>query len=796
MDRLRKFLPKTLGVKIAISVLVLIFCSTIFISLVIYYTSVAEIERQMGLRAQGIATTASLLIDQDLHQKIVENPSEYFGHAAQKYINKELLRIKKANNLSTDIYVYAKTFWLDNTVMFSATSNIKESKMKGMPLDPRLQSAFQSKQPGFSELFTTMNGTWIAGYAPIFTKHGAISGLVEVPFDVSIEIKNTRKNLFQKIGLAFVFTLGICIFITLFMSNLITQRIKIFIDTVTSISSCGRWHSKVEKKSDDELGALADQINNMIDRIQAFQQSMITLKDKAEHSNRLKSEFLANMSHEIRTPLNAIIGNAQLLSYGDITLEQKKFANSIRSASDSLLSLVNDILDFSKIEAGELSLDRLDFSIRDVLQEAVDIFEYEKTNIRLITHVYDDVPNHVSGDPYRLKQVIINLLNNAVKFTDYGQITICAANYNDCNKGDPKLLFTVEDTGIGIRKEDIPALFEPFIQADGSASRKYEGTGLGLAICKKIVNIFGGEIWVESELGRGSKFCFTMSFEEGKSAHSTLIKTSQLSPTSEAKYSALDILVAEDNLANQEVISQFLQKIGHRVTIVSNGFEAIQQLKGQKDYSLILMDCQMPIMDGFEATKNIRKSGSKIPIVALTANAMKGDKERCIQSGMDDYVPKPINYFSLEMLLNRFMTPDLTDGDFCETNKNRLDLAEKRLDPNAIMLLKGLSSEQSPNFAKDRIYDFIQVSRREESSIIEFFASKDFDSIAFTSHRFKTNCGIVGANLLMNLCTKMEDEAKNRDFNNLGPTIEDFCNEVNLIIDLCNIELSKIKESA
>jgi signal transduction histidine kinase/CheY-like chemotaxis protein len=376
----------------------------------------------------------------------------------------------------------------------------------------------------------------------------------------------------------------------------------------------------------------------------------------AEEANRSKGEFLANMSHEVRTPMNGIIGMTNLVLDTPLTAEQRDYMAMVKTSADSLLIVLNDILDFSKIEANELSLELIPFSVRDHLAELLKplAIRAEERGLALACRVLPDVPSGVVGDPGRLRQVLMNLVGNAIKFTEHGEIVV-QLELASQEAGDVVLHYSVIDSGIGVPKGDQETIFMPFKQADGSTTRRFGGTGLGLAISTTLVQLMGGRIWVESTPREGSVFQFTVQFGRADMADApdrTAGDGAFRRPLPPAMLPAeppprrLHVLLAEDNVVNQRLAASLLKRRGHRVTTVANGEEVLAAIV-VTSFDIMLMDVQMPGMDGLEATRRIRlgerATTTHLPIVAMTAHAMAGDRERCIAAGMDDYMSKPLS---------------------------------------------------------------------------------------------------------------------------------------------------------
>jgi signal transduction histidine kinase len=387
--------------------------------------------------------------------------------------------------------------------------------------------------------------------------------------------------------------------------------------------------------------------------------ALIEARDKAIELSQVKSKFLATMSHEIRTPMNGIIGLSNILMDMNLNEEQSEITRSIITSANSLLAIINDILDFSKIEAGKMTIEHTPMSLEESVKDCVELFKIPAQNkgIEISYELLEPLPKTIESDSSRLRQIIINLAGNAVKFTEQGEVKVVCSS-ESIGDGLHRIQFEIKDSGIGIPEDLQHRLFQDFSQVDGSITRKFGGTGLGLSICKKLVELLGGKIWVESQQGIGSSFFFTVVAKEAQDINSieAIDGGKEILDESFSANYPLQIAIAEDNVVNQMVIKKFLKKLGyHDFTVYDNGYE-ISEACEMESYDVVLMDMEMPVMDGIEATQEILANDTiteKPHIVAMTANAMKEDKQRCLDAGMSDFITKPIQLDLLALSLKK-----------------------------------------------------------------------------------------------------------------------------------------------
>ncbi|MBD0401116.1 response regulator [Flammeovirga sp. EKP202] len=515
-------------------------------------------------------------------------------------------------------------------------------------LDKDWQISHAEFIPSFSQNNTTfaLLENYLDIYVSTFDENGRINTVY-----LRSDLTSIRERITTYFFMFFLIVGSVLIFVSTLSVPLQRSISKpiLELERIANIISKKKDYSiRIKDRRDDEIGLLIDAFNGMLSKIELQNESLIHAKEVAESSAKAKQEFLANMSHEIRTPINGVMGMTDLLQDTKLNEEQKHLLKVLKSSASHLLVVINDILDISKIESGKLSFEEQVIDVKEVTSSIIDAFSIQtnQKGLNTILDISKKVPERIVGDPVRLKQVLINLYSNAVKFTFDGSIIISVRNKFENDK-KVTLQFSVKDTGIGIEKDKIDHIFNSFTQASNETTRKFGGTGLGLSISKQLVELQGGQMYIESTVDLGSTFYFEITFKKYIATTKAVSNASSLQKNTaevQDKPSSKKILLVEDNEVNQMLVLRLLKKWGYVSDLAENGKIALEKLS-ETDYDLILMDVHMPEMDGYSATKEIRSSfpASKrdVPIIAMTASALKGEFERCKKAGMNDYISKP-----------------------------------------------------------------------------------------------------------------------------------------------------------
>ncbi|UFH52300.1 response regulator [Spirosoma sp. KNUC1025] len=512
------------------------------------------------------------------------------------------------------------------------------------------------------------------------------------------------------------------------------------------------------------------------DRVQS-QQRLQEAKELAEKTAKLKENFLANMSHEIRTPLNAIIGFSELLDNTSLDNDQKEFVGLLRTASKNLLTIVNDILDLSKIEAGMIKLESIPFSLYLLTSSIKTMFQAPAADkeLKLLTKIDSTLPPVLLGDPTRLTQILLNLLNNAIKFTREGSISLSIEKLAETDDS-VQVRFIVEDTGIGIEADVLPHIFERFRQANDFTTRFYGGTGLGLNIVKTLTELQGGTVAVESTVGKGSRFMIEITYqiaEEQFGEKLTKFTADQLSADRE-----IHVLVVEDNLINQKLILQVLKRLGHRAYMAENGQKALDMLQ-ENTFDIILMDIQMPVMDGYETTRHIRtKLKSSIPIIAMTAHALASEREECLKTGMNDFLPKPFQVDELQRLIHKYIPNGGSEAQGTSLNKQ---VAEPVTSFSIDSLMSAVGDDRE--LASELLEIYLSETPEELEKVQLALDQGDTDTVGRLIHTQKVHTKMLGMSEATRLILEAETRIRAKhDIAEIRPLVEQYIAEVKAIL--------------
>ncbi len=508
---------------------------------------------------------------------------------------------------------------------------------------------------------------------------------------------------------------------------------------------------------------LTEKINSLAKR----EKALLKQNKRLQLTSKNKNLFLASMSHEIRTPMNGIVGAIEILEGTELQADQAKFLGIIETCSNALLSVIDDILDYSKIEANELKIETVDFNLKDIVSQVRDIliFKAQEKNIEFTTHIVHNVPIWLKGDPLRVRQILLNLANNAVKFTESGAVSIEVSLASQTDN-DAVIEFKVKDTGIGIPSDQQKHLFKNFSQVSSEITRQYGGTGLGLAISRKLTEMMNGEIGAESEPGTGSTFRFTIPLtkQQGtrKSRNDLIHLGRQKRANSKESKKELSVLLVEDDTINQKITSILLEKEGFKITIAETGVQAIETMR-ENTFDLILMDVEMPEKNGYDTTREIRASTAKtdshqIPIIAMTAHAMSGIREKCLAAGMNDYISKPINMPLLNEIIQRF--------DFSPKAERLVAIDYKPEISDDVVIdvkkLQGLKKEVDSRF-EQVVSIFLNSLPQKMQNIRNCLDNGNFDDLQIYAHQLKGSSATFYARQMVALCQQIENLAEESD---------------------------------
>jgi signal transduction histidine kinase/CheY-like chemotaxis protein len=612
-------------------------------SLGLFYTWHAAREGQLrAIQSEllQLARVAATQVDGDGHRTMKSNAQA--GSPEHLKLLAPLVAFHKA---TTDvIYVYTAILQGEQIYFVLGTDYLYRTVKDDLPpdpimepyntADPALRHALEFHEPAVNDHpVQEVLRSYMSAYAPFFDSKGEFAGVVGI--DMWVHNLDARLAVIRRAGL----TAFAAVTLLSILAGYVTFRLSL-------------------------TARRARRRDRIIRRKLAHAKSQAEVQaERAESGSRAKSEFLAMMSHEIRTPMNGVLGFANLLMDSRLDSEQREFVENIRCSGDALLTIINDVLDYSKIEAGKLSVDNMEFNLRSVCGEVRSLLQPSATakGLALNLRFAPSTPESLIGDPVRVRQILLNLVGNAIKFTTSGSVSIEASS-----AGPDQVRVSVTDTGIGLPAGQVEKLFERFTQGDASITRRYGGTGLGLAISKKLITLMGGEISARSEAGQGSVFWFTLPVRAPLNSSTRIAPPlpPPAPPLPVQRSAGGRLLLVEDNMVNQKVAMHMLVKMGYRVDLAENGLQALDRLAAVR-YEAVLMDCQMPEMDGYLATRHIRDPSSAVldhdvPVIAMTANAFAEDRERCIAAGMNDFLSKPVDRSTLAQVLEKWLLSKVT----------------------------------------------------------------------------------------------------------------------------------------
>ncbi len=664
----------------------------------------------------------------------------------------------------------------------------------------------------------------------ITAPNGKILGTLQVTINMRPTGAEILRSLGHK-GLLLLVALGVGLVLTVPLRRQVNQSIEHLVRNIRDIVGSRQYHLRITGQYRGALRVFADAFNEILARIEHREQRLSAsqrelqglvdeqivelrlAKDAAEEANRAKSQFLASMSHDIRTPMNGILGMTELLLHSQLDERQRRYVKVAHHSAEALLSLVNDILDFSKIEAGKFELRPTQFKLRVLVENTMASVAAlaRRKGLVLEWHCPDAVHDNYLGDPDRIGQVLTNLLGNAIKFTHEGSVQLTVGCIED---GDfCRLSFDVQDTGVGISADAVQDIFESFTQVDVAQGAQESGTGLGLAISKRLATLMHGDIRVVSEKGLGSVFtfevplkkCLTAPANRDMDGRATALPGPQLdaadglvpdvvASSTENNHRPLQILVAEDNLVNQELMSAMLTSLGFGFDIVTNGEAVLQRFDDpSKRYDAILMDCQMPVIDGFRTARELRtreaqsKSSQRLPIIAVTANALEGDRENCIAAGMDDYVSKPFKQADLEEKLQRWL-PSLPSAPEQPTVALATEMTEPRLNANALDEIRALQRPGQEDVLSRVVSTFLQSVPRLVEKLQSAVATDDRIALHRAARYCASSALQLGAERLAAMAAALEVSSEN-SHQDLFAEVTSLLTELRLVSELLASEI-------